>query len=463
MAVLERMGIATGIDLWTLQDVADRIVRGEVMQRPIEIDRLTATMGYASVPASYLLHAIRAGERFGLDPRDLIVELGRRRVVVGQEDAIIGIAAAMAEDARHRPMITAVLDDDPTGTQAMADVPIVLDWSDGAVATAVREGDPSVHLLTNSRAHPAAAAAAVTASAARAGAGGVPGRAAPAARRQHAARPRLRGVRRRPRPRSASGRRRCPLLLVPAFPAAGRVTIDGVHLLERDGERDAAPRDRVRDDGASPTGDARLAQWADERSGGSLAAADAVEIPLARGARADGAEAICGRAGGDPRPRPAGGRGAGRRDGRRPRGDRRAACAPPRRQVPVMARCAPAFAAIVTGTAAQRLGGAAGRRAGACWSCAARSCRPPRRSWPSSTGPGRAGRWWPTCARWPAPAAPARWSAWRPRPRGCSTASGLAIVATPRERDPALVDADSQQPGGLRAGAGGAPGRLRTW
>jgi len=99
VAVLERMGISTGIDLWTLQDVADRIVRAEVMQRPIEIDRLTATMGYASVPASYLLHAIRAGERFGLDPRDLIVELGRRRVVVGQEDAIIGIAAEMAEGA----------------------------------------------------------------------------------------------------------------------------------------------------------------------------------------------------------------------------------------------------------------------------------------------------------------------------------------------------------------------------
>jgi 4-hydroxy-2-oxovalerate aldolase len=99
VAVLERMGISTGIELWTLQDVADRIVRAEVMQRPIEIDRLTATMGYASVPASYLLHAIRAGERFGLDPRDLIVELGRRRVVVGQEDAIIGIAAEMADPA----------------------------------------------------------------------------------------------------------------------------------------------------------------------------------------------------------------------------------------------------------------------------------------------------------------------------------------------------------------------------
>lgn len=96
VAVLERKGIRTGIDLWTLQDVADEVVRGEVMQRPIVLDRLSMTMGYASVPASYLLHAIRAGERFGLDPRDIIVELGRRRVVVGQEDAIIGIAAELA-------------------------------------------------------------------------------------------------------------------------------------------------------------------------------------------------------------------------------------------------------------------------------------------------------------------------------------------------------------------------------
>jgi 4-hydroxy 2-oxovalerate aldolase len=97
IAVLERMGIRTGVDLWTLQDVADTIVRSEVMQRPIALDRLSMTMGFAAVPSSYLLHAIRAGDRFGLDPREIIVELGKRRVVVGQEDAIIGIAAELAE------------------------------------------------------------------------------------------------------------------------------------------------------------------------------------------------------------------------------------------------------------------------------------------------------------------------------------------------------------------------------
>ena len=97
--------------------------------------------GVRGRPASYLLHAIRAGERFGLDPRDLIVELGRRRVVVGQEDAIIGIAADRWPRPGGRPlMLTVVLDDDPTGTQAMANVPIVLDWSGHAVAAAVQRG-----------------------------------------------------------------------------------------------------------------------------------------------------------------------------------------------------------------------------------------------------------------------------------------------------------------------------------
>jgi 4-hydroxy-2-oxovalerate aldolase len=97
VAVLERAGIPTGIDLWTLQDVADGLVRGEIMQGPLQIDRLTATMGFAAVPASFLLHALRAADRFGVDPREIIVELGRRKVVVGQEDLIIDLAARLAE------------------------------------------------------------------------------------------------------------------------------------------------------------------------------------------------------------------------------------------------------------------------------------------------------------------------------------------------------------------------------
>ncbi len=95
VAVLDRLGFETGVDLLALQDVADGFVRPELMPGPIVIDRLTCTLGYAGVPASFLLHAIRAGERFGVDPREIVIELGRRNAVVGQEDMIIDVAAAL--------------------------------------------------------------------------------------------------------------------------------------------------------------------------------------------------------------------------------------------------------------------------------------------------------------------------------------------------------------------------------
>lgn len=96
LAILDRVGIETGVDLWRAQDLADGYVRKELMPGPIDIDRLTGTLGYAGVPASFLLHAIRAGERFAVDPRRIIVELGRRKAVVGQEDMIIEVAASLA-------------------------------------------------------------------------------------------------------------------------------------------------------------------------------------------------------------------------------------------------------------------------------------------------------------------------------------------------------------------------------
>jgi 4-hydroxy-2-oxovalerate aldolase len=100
VAVLGRMGYETGVDLFELQDVADGYVRPQLMPGAIVIDRLTGTLGYAGVPASFLLHAIRAGERFGVDPREIILELGRRKAVVGQEDMILDVAAKLAESTR---------------------------------------------------------------------------------------------------------------------------------------------------------------------------------------------------------------------------------------------------------------------------------------------------------------------------------------------------------------------------
>jgi len=95
VAVLDRLGIETGIELWTLQDLADNVVR-PIMPRQPTIDRLTLTQGYAGVPGSFLLHATRAAERFGVDPRDILVEVGRRKSVSGQEDLLIEVASRLA-------------------------------------------------------------------------------------------------------------------------------------------------------------------------------------------------------------------------------------------------------------------------------------------------------------------------------------------------------------------------------
>lgn len=100
IAVCNRLEIETGVDLFAIQDAADDYVRPELMPGPIEVDRLTATLGYAGVPAAFLLHIQRAADRFGIDPRELIVALGERKAVIGQEDLIIDVAASLATAVR---------------------------------------------------------------------------------------------------------------------------------------------------------------------------------------------------------------------------------------------------------------------------------------------------------------------------------------------------------------------------
>ena len=90
-AVFERLGVQTGIDLYKAMDAAEKQVRPR-MHRPIVIDALGLTTGWAGVYGSFMLHAIRAGERYGVDPRDILEELGRRHTVGGQEDLIIDVA-----------------------------------------------------------------------------------------------------------------------------------------------------------------------------------------------------------------------------------------------------------------------------------------------------------------------------------------------------------------------------------
>lgn len=95
VAVCERLGIATGVDLSKVQDVAeDRVV--PIMDFPIRVDRDALTLGYAGVYGSFLLFAKRAAERYGISARDILVEMGRRGMVGGQEDMVEDTAMSLA-------------------------------------------------------------------------------------------------------------------------------------------------------------------------------------------------------------------------------------------------------------------------------------------------------------------------------------------------------------------------------
>ena len=96
-AVSNKYGITTGVDALKLMDVAEEVVR-PMMPRQQVIDRAGLILGYAGVYGSFLLHAQRAAERYNVSQADILMELGRRQVVGGQEDMIIDVALELARE-----------------------------------------------------------------------------------------------------------------------------------------------------------------------------------------------------------------------------------------------------------------------------------------------------------------------------------------------------------------------------
>lgn len=97
VAVCDRMGIVTGCDLFKLMDLTEDVIF-PMMEHIVRVDRSSLTLGFAGVYSTFLLHANRAAARYGIPARDILVELGRKKMIGGQEDMIEDTAMTMAKE-----------------------------------------------------------------------------------------------------------------------------------------------------------------------------------------------------------------------------------------------------------------------------------------------------------------------------------------------------------------------------
>jgi 4-hydroxy 2-oxovalerate aldolase len=103
-ATLEKLGLNPGLDVFKLMDAAEFVIAPMMPFQPIP-NRDAISLGFAGVYSTFLLHAQHAGERYSVDPRTILVELGRRKAVAGQEDWILDVALDLARQQEEQKLL----------------------------------------------------------------------------------------------------------------------------------------------------------------------------------------------------------------------------------------------------------------------------------------------------------------------------------------------------------------------